>query len=353
MGLDDFFASAIPAVGGSHGVPESIADPSAAPANVPEGGAPQSGEEEAKEAGPVTEITLPSQIGVRFYPDGHKYEIRQLFHEKAEFTEWHPVPSMSTVCKILDKPGLVYWAEKVGVNLVQELLRENWADPEFIRKYVANEDKSPDWWGGEHLLEIGAQKGLRNWQIKEQAGGRGTSVHSALEGWAMSGSLPDPDAYPELEQGFVKGLNRFLVESRFEPVMSEVMVASVDHEVAGRFDMLGRFPADVELTYHLTAKNEYRRVFTRSELNDLIDLKTSKGVYEDHHLQVTGYMGCLVESGYDQAGRGFVLRVARDGRYELVRVESEWTDFWFLRGLYEGLNRIDLAARAAAKKGAK
>ena len=311
--------------------------------SVPAAAESESGSESSEPWG-VTEISLPSQLEV-YYQDGPKrlYRVRQLLQPDADAFDWVEVPSMSTVTKILDKPGLVSWAEKSGASLVQELLRNEWVSPDDVTKFLADDPPDPrkPWWGGRHLLEIGTTKKLRTFNRKDDASDRGNSVHKALEAWAMSGVLSDPDVYPEAERGYVLGLNRFLNESAIEPLKSEVIVASVMHRVAGRYDLLGKIPNPVELVYHLTPKNEKRKVFPASgESGDILDLKTSAGVYEDHHLQVAGYKGVMIESGYDEPGRGYILRVTHDGRYELVDLAAEWLDFWWLRGLYDALRGV-------------
>lgn len=331
------------------------------PAPPPEATAKDSGEEPVRreasaslaepatgsEPTGVVELELPSGIQV-YYQAGPKrlYRLRQLLQPKEGFADWRQVPSMSEITKVLDKPGLVHWGEKVGINLVQELLRNRWADPEFLARFMPNEDNDPPWFGGSHLQDIGKAKKLTNYYMKEAAASRGTSVHSALEGWAMSGSLMDPDAFSEHEQGYVRGLNRFLTDSALTPRMSEVIVASVEHEVAGRTDILGDIPGEVKLVTHLARGTENPTLKPVPAGSVIIDLKTSKGVYEDHHLQVAGYKGVLVESGYEEPERGYVLRVTKHGNYELVEITAEWEDFWFLRGLYDGLQAMEERRRA-------
>lgn len=305
---------------------------------------------EGKEPFGVVEVELPSGIQV-YYQAGPKrlYRLRQLLQPKPEYVEYREVPSISNVTKVLDKPGLVDWAEKIGITAVQELLREEFIDLPFVLRMDPGENPDPrkPWWQGDHIRQVAKTKQRLNQHRKDEAADRGNSVHQALEGWAMSGQLADPDVFPEAERGYVIGLNRFLTESRFQARMSEVIVGSVEHEVAGRFDLLGDIPQKVELVKHVMPKSERKGWFEPGSC--IVDLKTTAGVYEDHHLQVTGYMGCLVDSGYEPVEQGYVLRTTWDGRYEFIKVQSEWTDFWFLRGLYDSLERIKLADRAERK----
>ena len=72
----------------------------------------------------------------------------------------------------------------------------------------------------------------------------------------------------------------------------------------------------------------------------LVDLKTSSGVYEEYHLQVAGYQGACVESGYEQPEPDrHPAQVTLDGKYEFVQGKAEWLDFWLCKGLYDSLQR--------------
>lgn len=338
MSLDDFLGGAVVTrpVSGAGNEPtfDEVLAPSGSSEPAPETDETPQG---------VVELELPSGIEV-YYQAAPKrlYRVRQALltgDEPGLSYDWVEVPSISTVTKILDKPGLVHWGEKVGINLVQELLRQGDVDLDFVKRFQPNEKKHPPWFGGAHLQEIGKSKRLTNYYMRDQAATRGDSVHKALETWAMSGSPANPDVFPEEERGYVVGLNKFLTESSIIPIRSEVIVASTAHRIAGRFDLQAEMPHQAKLVYHLTEKNEKRKVFEPFKFAT-IDLKTSTGVFEDHHLQVAGYNGCLVDSGYPESEISFVLRVTFDGRYELVEVRAVWEDFWFLLGLYDGLQRI-------------
>ena len=289
-------------------------------------------------------VITPSGIEIRYTPPPNRgYDVRPQQDDTegstAEF-EWTRVPSCSEITKILDKPGLVHWGEQVGINLVQEIIRNEWADVDFVKMVTPSLDPRKPWWTGKHLQEIGKQKLLTNYYMKEAGGAKGNSVHRALEFWAMSGVKADPEIYPEGEQGYVIGLNAWIDESGFEPRASEVMVASYEHKYAGRFDLMGELPKTVKLVSHLTEKGTRTKKDTFEAGSYLPDLKTTAGVYEDQHLQIAGYLGACEESGYKTPDTGAILRVTHDGRYEFVLNRAQWMDFWFLRGLYDGIQRM-------------
>lgn len=295
-------------------------------------------EPESSEPKGVVEIILPSGIEVYFQQEPKRfYKIR--LHPDADgieppegseddFREWREVDSCSKVTGILDKPGLVHWAEEVGVSGVKTLVEKGWIGPAEIEK-----------WSVEMIRDVMKTKGLRTWQTRDKAAGRGTSVHKALETWAMTGSVMDPEAFPANEQGYVIGLNRFIEASGFVPLRSEVIVASLIHGLAGRFDLMGKIPEPVKLSTKLTkASIEHTSVVEPDSF--LVDLKTSSGVYEEYHLQIAGYQGMTEESGYEKPNKTAVLRVSKEGKYEFVLGQADWLDFWFAKGLHDSLLAI-------------
>jgi hypothetical protein len=287
----------------------------------------------------VVEIILPSGIEVyfqehpkrlyriRMHPDS-EHEIPEGVADIGDPYAWREVVSCSTITGILDKPGLVHWGEEMGVKGMQELIVRGYVDLETVSK-----------WSVEMIRDVMKQKGLRHWQMRDKAGKRGTSVHKALEGWAMSGNIVDPELFPAEEQGYVVGVNRFIHESGLVPLKSEVIVASLLHGFAGRFDLFGKIPEPVKISTKLTRADIEHRSLVHPD-TFLVDLKTSSGVFEEYHLQVAGYQGACIESGYEKPNQTAILRVSDTGKYEFVPGNAEWLDFWWAKGLYDSLQSI-------------
>jgi hypothetical protein len=80
--------------------------------------------------------------------------------------------------------------------------------------------------------------------MRDKAGDRGVAVHDAFEELGEDGHLARPTHYPEEEQGYVSGLWSFLNDVCPEPLAAEVMVGSVEHGFAGRYDIRLRVPKE-------------------------------------------------------------------------------------------------------------
>lgn len=181
--------------------------------------------------------------------------------------------------------------------------------------------------------------------VRDMAGSRGTSVHDALEAWAEKGILPRVEVYHPDEQGYVQGLLNFLIDSGVEPVAWEVMVGSMKHKYAGRFDLRGKIPngANVVVSALTQAGEPRKRGPKRDRLKGgewLLDLKTSKGVYVSHFLQLEGYEGASVEDGYEPTVARGVVHVTRDGLYELVESPATFEDYLTVREAHRALTNL-------------
>ena len=230
------------------------------------------------------------------------------------------VPSVTTVLGCLEKPALPWWGMKTGVQGVCELARRgrltsvlDWAD-------------NPD----EVVSALTAHKLTVNHK-RDRAATRGTNVHDALEAYADLGTIPRLDAFPESEQGYVRGLAKWLYEARPEFLKTEVIVGSARFGYAGRYDLLCRLPDDFG--------GELVRV----------DLKTSGRVYESMFLQLAAYEEAAVECGEDPSDAQYVLRVGADGTYEFVRSCATFQDFADVLRCYQALQRVKAASKAARR----
>lgn len=287
---------------------------------------------EEKVEAEVEHVTSLTPSGIECWyswePRRH-YKVRfKPTERETALSEWVEVPSVTSVLNVLDKSGaLSWWSMRVGIGAVIEL------DKRKILPTAVGDYTLPD------LERLVVDNKLSINHQTASAATRGVNVHSAFERWADDQSYrPVVDAYPETEQGYIRGLVAFLDDlGEVEDVESEVMVGSIVHGFAGRYDL--RFtstPAFDEKT--VVTKVYPKRDPKRSVLPTgkfLVDLKTSKGIYPTHALQLAAYEMASVECGYGPTDHRAVVHVTANGKYELVLTHASPEDFLSVLGAHQ------------------
>ena len=131
---------------------------------------------------------------------------------------------------------------------------------------------------------------------RDKAADRGVGAHHALEQLAATGRLDLSKIEPE-DQGYASAVLDWWLEADPTDCVTEQIVGSRKHGFAGRYDL------DCVI----------------DGARFLVDLKTSKAVYESHLLQLEMYGIAAAESGYGKFDNKAVLRADKDGSYEFVR----------------------------------
>ena len=305
--------------------------PAAATGNEPYGVAQvvtPSGIEIYFQAGPKRLYRLRNNLGLA--PDDPGWE-----------GGWREVPSMSDVKDVLDKAGLPWWGQGVGVRGVLTLMAQD--------KLLIGDLREDNLDGWVDMVHGNKQKGIRGMLSEHKltvnhtlnkAADRGTNVHKTLESWAEKGTMPIPDVYPEHERGYVKGVLDFLTDSGAEPEASEIMVGSLEWGYAGRFDLIAKIPNGAEVFVHRTEKGRGDRMEKIEGGRWLLDLKTSSDVYPSHMLQCAGYELAYRECYGESTDFQGVVQVSADGRYKLVKSRATVDHFKSLKGIYDALEEI-------------
>jgi len=267
----------------------------------------------------VTSLT-PSGIEVYYSwaPRRHyKVRVYPRDYNDSSGDEWREVPSVTTILNVLDKSGAIgWWSFRVGLKAIVELYRQK-VLPAFPNEYP---------W--EQLEKLIVEHKLSPNHVKDEAAGRGVNIHDAFEKWAGDTSYrPNRDFYPESEQGYVDGLNAFLDDlSEVSDIEAEVMVGSVEHGFAGRYDLRLTIPTPREMVVKTYPKRK-PKVAEVPAGKWLLDLKTSKRVYDTHALQLAAYELASVECGYGATDQRAVVHVTAEGTYELVVCHAKPEDF--------------------------
>jgi hypothetical protein len=193
------------------------------------------------------------------------------------------VPSATTILEgCTAKDALPWWGMRVGLAAALKLFQdgiiswpalqtEDYAEtlsgvPSKTRAIMRGRGAARK---PKTLLEYHAlEQRLTTNHIRDDAGDRGTAVHTAVEQLGIEDVIPNIDEFPVEQRGYIRAIARWWMNQEPEFHRQEIIVGSREHAYAGRFDL------------DATMKG-YGRC--------LIDFKTSKGVYESHFEQLRLY----------------------------------------------------------------
>lgn len=278
----------------------------------------------------------PSPVGVSRTPSGMVIEY---FLDPKRFYKVNGVEvvSVTQALDVLDKPALPWWGMKVGAAALLALegrgqieLAE-WA--KNVGFEVSDKDDIVD-----ALISIVSANKLSTNHVRDRGGERGQSAHDALEAWGVSGVLPEPSDYTFEEEGYVRGLRNALEALPMEVEAQEVMVGSEAFGYAGRYDLRARVLEDSTVVTKVYPKRK-PLVTTIPASRILLDLKTSKDIYENHGIQLAAYEHASIEGGYGPTDYRVVLHVGPDGSYQLRRARHTIAEFAPIVGAYHAVAR--------------
>ena len=293
--------------------------------------------------------SVATAISYNVTPSG----IKVAYQSEPKRTYWvneTEVPSVTTVLDVLKKGGLTVWGMRVGIKGVVELFERGVLESSFDwdsdrERLTLNGEyvKSPGILDGASPVELAMKEhDLTTDKVTDSASLRGSNVHDALEQWAKTGHLPSPGDFPETEVGYVTGLVAFLEDARPEPIRTEVMVGSVEHGFAGRYDLELRL--NETRTIRRTPKRAYHDIPPGTYL---VDFKSSKSVYPSTHFrQVAAYEAARVEGGYEPTDAQYVLNANGEGSYAFVKSTATLADFLAVLSVYKS-DKLMAAKKAA------
>jgi len=193
------------------------------------------------------------------------------------------VPGVTTIVGQLDKPALVPWANKLGLQGVDS------------HKF------------SQELAEIG-------------------NLAHAMTTNNLRGVETDTSDYSKEQIG--KAENSFISwlewagERKIEPICTELPLVSEEHQFGGCPDFLGKIDGVLILA----------------------DYKTG-GIWREHYIQLCGYWGLLRENDYPLPKKGLILGIPRtpDEKFQEVyytEFERGWQIFLHLREVYDLLKGV-------------
>jgi hypothetical protein len=253
--------------------------------------------------------------------DGFSVEYRDASHRYWTITgaggtaghERTPAISVTSALKVLDKPALVAWAERMGVEGALRLERSG----------VLADINEEDALGVVRAHGEGAE-------AKREAGAdRGTAIHEALRVYCSEGKVPNVGDFDPHVRGYVQGLCKWLLQAQPEPILSEQVVASPTHGFAGRLDLL--------------ATVDGRR--------KLVDLKTNPAgrVYMEAHLQTAAYVLAAYECGLDPVDDAVIVAAGEDGGFQAMPCCSDPSHFLAVLACHKAVSAVRSSIRAVEK----
>jgi hypothetical protein len=249
----------------------------------------------------VTQQTIePERPIITFDDEKHKYTVNgeevlsvtqalDLVTPKDALTWWGMrvgIAAVITLCK----SGKLNWPTLAAASPADHIAGECIEAPEQGIKNKKGKVKTP-------IEDLVVKNRISTNHIRDEAGDRGTLIHDAINKIAIEDAIPDLDSVPEEFRPYVRAISLWWLEQEPTIVEQEIIVASVKHGYAGRYDTV----CDV----------------TDERL--LVDFKTSKGTYEGHFEQLWLYEIARRELGMDPVDDMAIVRLDKNGTYEMVR----------------------------------
>lgn len=207
-------------------------------------------------------------------------EVELVFNES-----WHrytvdnvPVPSATTILKVMAKPALEGWAVKMTAEFFRPILKDG-------IESCSNSQV-------EEIIK--AAKRYR-FEVSKEATDIGTAAHNWAEEYILNkiaGSEDIPDL-PDNESAVhaIKAFLEWESENDVVYLAAERKVFSREYHFAGTLDV------------HCIVNG----------INTILDFKTSKALYEDYYLQLSCYAAALEEETGEAVDQLLVLRIPKDG----------------------------------------
>lgn len=228
------------------------------------------------------------------------------------------VPSVTQILDaVTPKPALTWWGMRVGLAAVIKLLQSDALSAlsllafdyeDHLTGKPRNKPEQAVWRGrGKHRkqktpLEAAAiEARLTTNHIRDTKADLGTAVHNAIEQIGIADALPTIGDLPLEVQPYIRALAKWWLEQDPEFIHQEIIVASTEHQFAGRFDLIARLGTKLAL----------------------IDFKTSGGLYESYSEQLALYQLAYEEMsawpGVDHPtlDRFELVHLRPDGGYEM------------------------------------
>lgn len=217
------------------------------------------------------------EVVIKFFPRTHRYEVSV---DGGPFV-W--VPSVTTITGMINKgDGMLQWAVNCAL------------------RWLTGKVQSADFDLTEGLWATLTQEAKSQWRkVRDDAADHGTAVHEWVEAyiaWKLcgeeGGSRPPVPEEPKVRAG-IESFLKWEIQHKVEYVYTERLVYSPRHHYAGTVDIVAY--VDGVLC--------------------VLDVKTSKSVYDEYALQVWAYAKALNEEFQEKVENCLILHIPKAGGF--------------------------------------
>lgn len=229
-----------------------------------------------------------------------------------------PLPRVTNILKILDKPGLNFWKQKV---LIETAL----ADPTLSTQEII----------------------AATYKERDEAGDKGLDIHEIIQ--ALSKGEPvDEKIISEIPQ--IQGYRKFCETVPHRVLESELVVYSEKHSYAGTLDCLIQVCSnavvekeDVERAqkagYEIIKGAGPFTLMRKYGKTWMIDFKSGNGIYGEHHLQLSAYKFALQEMKPKMKIDGLaIVHLQKDGNFAFLEARDCFDVFEAVLKIYNWMN---------------
>jgi hypothetical protein len=230
-----------------------------------------------------------------------------VFDDAAHMYTWagQPVPGVTTILKVIDKPALAGWYKKMVRNYWLEAVKAGRTDWDAIHKESWSADR----------------------KVSDAAKDIGKNVHLYAEHHFKK--LPLPELLTDEAKRGVEGFHKWLDEHKVEILASERLCYSKEHHYAGTCDFIAKIDGVVSVG----------------------DIKTSSGIWPEYRLQTAAYQHALQEERGTKFEVRWIVRFDKEtGGFEAKPFYDFDLDF---RGFKAALDLHRVLQALAPEKGAR
>lgn len=147
---------------------------------------------------------------------------------------------------------------------------------------------------------------------------RGTTVHDLVEAYDNNNAVKTTEKY----QGYLEAYKKFISDYQVKVLRNEESIFSEKYHYAGTLDKI------------VKVKNSDRLV--------ILDVKTSKSIYDEYFLQLSAYKNACIENRLVKEADIAVIRLTDKGNYGFAYGDYDLETFLAIKKIWEWKNKDKL-----------